>query len=70
MSQNKTKKVQIRLYLSQDKISWLNEMESLGCDRSALIELSLNLLIPRTESINTTNERIQEILLVKEELEY
>lgn len=70
MSQNKTKKMQIRLYLSQDKISWLNEMESLGCDRSALIELSLNLLIPRTESINTSIDRIKETLLNTQEIDY
>lgn len=70
MSQNKTNKKQIRLYLSQDKINWLNQMETLGCDRSDLIELSLTLLIPRTENINTNIERIQETLLVNHPIDY
>jgi hypothetical protein len=51
-------KIQTRINLTDNHLRWLHEMESVGIDRSALIALALDILIPRLDNINTTHKSI------------
>jgi len=70
MSHDKTINIQVRHRISQYNLDRLNEMESLGVDKSSVINLALGLLFPRMESIGTTNKRIAETILHKSNTEY
>ena len=57
--------VQVRLQISQDHLNWLNHMESKGVDKTSVINIALDILRPRFENLDTTEELISETVRKK-----
>jgi len=75
----KSSKILTRISLTPEHHKWLIGMELTGVDRNSLIAMALNILIPRTGNIKSTdclirsvacNQRMAENKLTSKEMDY
>lgn len=64
-------KIQTRVMIDENHLNWLTKMKCEGVGKSDIINLALSVIRPRLVNIETSDERIKEVLLTKNEnLEY
>ena len=70
MERNEPVNIPVRFKMSRSNLRWLEEMEQKGISKSSVINLAIEILQPRIETIGTTNERIMEAILLKSKIDF